>query len=352
MSLLDFDEMLVSIKNTQVKKYLEEAIKSYRIGNYRSAIITVWIATMFDLVKKFEVLVEQREPTAIQKWNDLKPKIEDHNNWEKELIDAAQAAAMISRYEADSLRALNKTRNRYAHPSFDEVGALFDPTPEEVRYFVRTLYDSVLSQPAQLGAFYVKQLLENIKNPTFFATKLFVEELVSVKDLAIEKFNRINKKQLGRLLKELFAALLAPSSDDHELNILCFVINLWGCQDELQDPAMISHNLNEYIVNQGLSDRLLEAVLNYPERIPQLSVQSQQQIEAALKKPEILLRPKYRESLRRLFAASDVLPLTQTLLSYVKTQVPIAEVIKRRSHFAEVLDNQFSQVFGPASTLR
>lgn len=196
MSLLDFDEMLVNIKNTQVKKYLEEAIKGYQIGNYRSAILTVWVATMFDLVKKFEVLVEQRETTAIQKWKDLKPKIEDHKNWEKELISAAQAADMISRYEAESLRTLIETRNRYAHPSFDEVGALFDPTPEEVRYFMRTLYDSVLSQPAQLGAFYVNQLLETIKNPTFFSTKLFVDELAQVKDLAIEKFNRINQKQL------------------------------------------------------------------------------------------------------------------------------------------------------------
>ncbi len=80
--MLDFDEILVSVKNPQIKKYLEESIKSYRVGNYRSAILAVWIATMFDLVKKFEVLVDQREPTAIDKWNNLKPKIEAHKNWE------------------------------------------------------------------------------------------------------------------------------------------------------------------------------------------------------------------------------------------------------------------------------
>ncbi len=86
--MLDFDEILVGIKNPQIQKYVEEAIKSYRIGNYRSAILAVWVATMFDLVKKFEVLVDQCEPTAIDKWKSLKPKIKDHKNWEHELIQA------------------------------------------------------------------------------------------------------------------------------------------------------------------------------------------------------------------------------------------------------------------------
>src|SRR4028119_663208 len=124
--MLDFDEILVNVKNPQVKKYLEESIRSYRVGNYRSAILAVWVAAMFDLVKKFEILVAQRESTAISKWKDLKPKIEAHKNWEMELIHAAKAVAMISRYEADTLEALSQTRNRYAHPSFDDVGTLFD----------------------------------------------------------------------------------------------------------------------------------------------------------------------------------------------------------------------------------
>jgi hypothetical protein len=269
--MLDFDEILVSVKNPQIKKYLEESIKSYRVGNYRSAILAVWIATMFDLVKKFEVLVDQREPTAIDKWNNLKPKIEAHKNWEKELIDAAKAIAMISRYEADTLEALSKTRNRYAHPSFDDVGTLFDPTPEEVRYFIRTLYDIVLSQPAQLGAFYVNQLLEAIKNPTFFTTKLFADQLASAKNDVSEKVSRINQKQIPRLIKELFQALNSPSSNEHELNILCFLINLWGTQTELQLPIKISTYWDDYISDKGLSIRALEAILTGLTQLSQAS---------------------------------------------------------------------------------
>jgi hypothetical protein len=225
-SMLDFDEILVSVKNPQIQKYLEESIKSYQIGNYRSAILAVWIATMFDLVKKFEVLVEQREPTAIEKWKSLEPKIADHQNWEQALIHAAKAVAMISRYEADTLESLSKTRNRYAHPSFDEGGTLFDPTPEEVRYFIRTLYDIVLSQPAQLGTFYVNQLLESLKDPTFFPNQLFVDELTELKDHVVDKVSRINSKQVPRLIKELFKALNSPSNKEHELNVSCFLVNI------------------------------------------------------------------------------------------------------------------------------
>jgi hypothetical protein len=121
--MLDFDEILAGIKNPEIKKYVEESIKSYSVKNYRSAIIAIWIAAMFDLVKKFEILVEQREPTAIEKWSKLQPNIENHRNWESQLIDSAEKVAMISQYEADSLKTLSKIRNRYAHPSFDEIGS-------------------------------------------------------------------------------------------------------------------------------------------------------------------------------------------------------------------------------------
>ena len=47
--MLDFDEILVSVKNPQIKKCIKELIKSYQVGNYRSAIISIWIAAMFKL---------------------------------------------------------------------------------------------------------------------------------------------------------------------------------------------------------------------------------------------------------------------------------------------------------------
>ena len=347
IKMLDFDEILVSVKSPQIKKYLEESIKSYGVGNYRSAILAVWIAAMFDFVKKFEVLVDQCEPTAIKKWNNLEPKIKDHKNWENELIDAAEAVAMISRYEAETLRALSKTRNRYAHPSFDDVGTLFDPTPEEVRYFIRTLYDIVLSQPAQLGAFYVTRLLEAIKSPDFFSTKLYADELTLKKDLVLEKINRISPKQLPRLVKALFQALNSPSSREHELNILCFIVNLCTAEAELQIPTSMSTFWDDYISNEGLSFWAALAILDCPEYLNQLSEQSQQFIEEYLR--VVFLKDKRSDkSFIKFLAYADVVPLAKSLLDDFPATIPLDEIIRQSGHYSDLLGAKFAEIFGEA----
>jgi len=343
--MLDFDEILVSVKNPQIQKYLEESIKSYQIGNYRSAILAVWIATMFDLVKKFEILVEQREPTAIEKWKSLEPKIVDHQNWEQALIHAAKAVAMISRYEADTLESLSKTRNRYAHPSFDEGGTLFDPTPEEVRYFIRTLYDIVLSQPAQLGTFYVNQLLESLKDCTFFSNQLFADELTELKDHVVEKVSRINSKQVPRLIKELFKALNSPINKEHELNVYCFLVNIWGAKSELQIPSEISSYWNNYILDKELNLRSLEAILSYPECINELSEQAQQKIEIAFKS-QILNRRRSSESVIKFLAAADIVPLAQSILNEASSLIPLDKILEQGGHYTYLFGDKFAPLFG------
>ena len=343
--MLDFDEILVSVKNPQIRKYLEEAIKSYRIGNYRSAILAVWVATMFDLVKKFEILVEQRESIAIDKWKQLEPKIKNHQNWEQELIQAAKSAAMISRYEADTLESLSKTRNRYAHPSFDEVGILFDPTPEEVRYFIRTLYDIALSQPAQLGAFYVTQLLESIKNSIFFPEQPSSGELTQLRDSVVEKIKRINSRQIPRLLKELFKALNSPISKEHELNILCFLVNIWGAKTELNLSTEVSTYWNEYILEQEISSTVLEGILTYPERINELSEKAQRAIALVLKS-QILKKLRHSESVVKFLTAADTVPLARTVLDEAPKLIPLDRVIKCSEHYACLFGDKFAEIFG------
>lgn len=348
--MLDLDEMLLSIKNTQVKKYLDESIKSYKVGNHRSAIITSWIAAMFDLVEKFQILVRDREETAIQQWNNIKPLIKDHKNWETKLLQAAKPAAMISQYEFDSLENLRKIRNKYAHPSFDEIGTLFDPTPEEVRYFIRTLFDLVLSQPAQLGAFYVNKLLEQIKNPSFFAAKPDLDNLSSSKDLVRDKFNKIHPKQVKRLLREFVDVLRHPESDEHKLNTLCFVINLWGYSDEWQINEDIASYL-DIIIDETLDIHTLRAIMNYPESINRLSDISKMRIEEVFK--NVIIRnleySKNRCLAKRFFAVSDILPIAQSILNDINSIFPDNQIkgnYQLENHLYTVLHDKFIPKFG------
>jgi hypothetical protein len=347
--MLDFDEILVGIKNPEIKKYVEESIKSYSVKNYRSAIIAIWIAAMFDLVKKFEILVEQREPTAIEKWSKLQPNIENHKNWESQLIDSAEKVSMISSYEWETLKQLAKTRNRYAHPSFDEVGSLFDPTPEEVRYFIRTLYDIVLSQPAQLGAFYVKQLLEKIKEPRFFSVKLVDKnDILSQSELVINTITKINQRQVPRLVKSLFAIVKHPTSDEHKSNALCFISNIWGNNESRTEIAdQISSQWDEYIgERQPASLLTLESILAYPECINRLSQISQASIEKVIKG---LLKQgkKVSYSCFEFLQYSDTIPVSKSVLDDLPNIVSVDEIIKLRGYYQEALGLEiFRDKFG------
>lgn len=352
--MLDFDEILVNINNPQIKKYLAESIKSYAVGNYRSAIISVWIAAMFDLVKKFETLVAEREPNALKEWKSLKPKIEEHKNWESELICKAKSVGMLSVYEADTLTRLSQTRNCYAHPSFDDVGTLFDPTPEEVRYFIRTLYDIVLSQPAQLGAFYVNQLKESIKESNYFYPKPSTESLKQNRDEVVQRLKLINSKQRPRLIKQLFADLDNPQNEAHKINILCFVTNSWDYAREsiLQELSrQITNSWDEYLDNhQDLDFKVLESLLCYPECFNLLSTKTCEIIED---KVDTLIRNDLSTKSSLIFSNflsyADVIPSAASLLQKAPEMISLDRLIKLHNLYLEELGkDRFSDTFGVA----
>jgi len=350
--MLDFDEILLGVNNQGVKKYLREAIKSYQVGNYRSAIIAAWIAAMFDLVKKFEILVKDREQEAINVWKTLKSKIRNHENWEQDLINAAHKTKMIGKYDKEVLDNFRNLRNRYAHPSFDEtsfseMGDLFDPTPEEVRYFIRTLYDIILSQPAQLGAFYVNNLIGSIKDPSFFSENVFLKDLKRTKEIVRDRLSLINSGQIPRLIQELFHSLHSPFSTNHELNLLCFLVNAWGLQkeDESFSDVNIAEMWNTYIQEKGLSLTILVGILSYPECINELSEESQEQISSAFEFHIFKCEEAPRTAVNFL-ASADVVPLAKTLLDKAPGLIPLEEIIQQSWHYKKLFGDKFSSLFG------
>ena len=54
--LTDLDKLLLRCRDPQSKVFLAEAIACYRAGAYRAAIISTWIALVFDLISKFKEL--------------------------------------------------------------------------------------------------------------------------------------------------------------------------------------------------------------------------------------------------------------------------------------------------------
>lgn len=55
-SLADLDELINKCRNEKSKEYLAEAVGCYKSGAYRSCIVTVWIAIIFDYINKLKEL--------------------------------------------------------------------------------------------------------------------------------------------------------------------------------------------------------------------------------------------------------------------------------------------------------
>ena len=55
-SLADIEALILRCKSEQSKEYIAEAVLCYRSGAYRAAIVSIWIAVVFDLVDKIREL--------------------------------------------------------------------------------------------------------------------------------------------------------------------------------------------------------------------------------------------------------------------------------------------------------
>ncbi len=74
--LADLEILLISIPDENIRAYAGEAVASYSVGAYRSAIVSIWIAVIYDLYQKFRYLDEQFNDAAarqsITEINDIR----------------------------------------------------------------------------------------------------------------------------------------------------------------------------------------------------------------------------------------------------------------------------------------
>ncbi|MBT1247358.1 MULTISPECIES: hypothetical protein [unclassified Thermosipho (in: thermotogales)] len=71
--IVDLEESLLTIYDTEVKELMKEAIDCYNIGAYRAAIILTWNTVLYDFYKKDKYLAENFEDNQAK---DLVSKIE------------------------------------------------------------------------------------------------------------------------------------------------------------------------------------------------------------------------------------------------------------------------------------
>ncbi len=203
--LTDLDELLLRCRAPQSKAFLAEAIACYRAGAYRSAIISTWIAVVFDLIGKSKELALTGDAEALRTVDDIERMYLTDNitaalSFERNILEQAREKfQLISYIEQEDLQRLFTDRNRCAHPSLRSLEESYQPSGELVRAHIYNAVVALLQHPPVQGRKAFQSILEAIESDTF-PTQV---------DRALEQYFRHSPLVRARptLIKDVIAVL-------------------------------------------------------------------------------------------------------------------------------------------------
>ncbi|HEV2611437.1 MAG TPA: hypothetical protein VGU61_14300 [Noviherbaspirillum sp.] len=162
-SLADIETLALRCRSERSKEHIAEAVLCYRGGAYRAAIVSTWIAVVFDLIDKIRELAASGEGKAkdielqyeryiaqIEAGNDqgLKGALE----FERKVLETCRnELQMLDPHQFTDLLRLRDDRHRCAHPSFQRIGEPYRPSAEHARLHLRNAVIHVLSEPPVQG---------------------------------------------------------------------------------------------------------------------------------------------------------------------------------------------------------
>jgi len=171
--LEDLDELTLRCRDQKAREYIKEAIASYRVGAFRSAIVGTWIAVCFDLIEKIRELAlagdkeaekQALEIDATRRTGDLTRALK----FERELLTLAKEKfELISPLEYIDLERLQADRNRCAHPSLTADEQAYTPSAELARLHIHSAITHLLQHPPVQGKFALDRLCSEIDSEYF-----------------------------------------------------------------------------------------------------------------------------------------------------------------------------------------
>ncbi|KMY03433.1 hypothetical protein V476_20810 [Pseudomonas syringae KCTC 12500] len=207
--LSDLDELILSCEDPRSRKYIEEAVRCYKAGAYRSSVVACWIAVAFDLVDKIKELAAGGDKEAqaeltrfetIQKANNLSGALA----FEKDLpLMAKDKFEFISHLEYLDLVRLVEDRNRCAHPSHVSDNQVFVASAELSRLHIHNAVISILSKPAAQGKAALERVLNDLDSK-FFPSSL--DDVVTLFEAGPLK--RCRSALMSNLLKILIKVII------------------------------------------------------------------------------------------------------------------------------------------------
>lgn len=199
--LADLESLVQTIDDPNVRAYAQESVNSYFAEAYRAAIVSIWIAVVYDLYQKTRYLAEQYKDNAAEQTIDEINKIRNSPDkkqiasWEREILKYAHASIhMITDTEYEHIKRIQKDRHRCAHPVLDSEGLLFQPSPELTRTHIRTAIEVLLSQPPVMGKASGEALTRDVEG------NYFPSDIEGVKKILEERHLFNSDKYVNNLL--------------------------------------------------------------------------------------------------------------------------------------------------------
>jgi hypothetical protein len=179
MSLGDLDELVLSCRNDEGRKYIAEAVSCYKAGAYRACIVSAWIAVVYDLLSKIRELAlsgdaeAQRIVADLNRWQPLIAKndlgaIKSSLDLEREIVHLANDKfGFFEGMEVVELGRLHDDRNRCAHPTYQGTEQPYAPSAELARTHLVHAVRYVLSQAPVQGKAATAQIIKLVESAYF-----------------------------------------------------------------------------------------------------------------------------------------------------------------------------------------
>lgn len=215
------EEQMQKVINPRTKEYLKEVVSSYQNGNYRSCVVVLYTAVIFDLLQKIMVLRAIYNDKGAEKIiKDIDQQQKDKPNsseWEGKLIEEVYAnTKIITAVEKEELLYLKKERNYAAHPiiSIDEDKLDLKPiTKETAADLIRKAFEIVFLRDSILAKNLFKEIVQYLNEHYSRVGREGLE-----KSLKLKYFNRMTQERKDKLFKDLWKFVFILENDECNKN--------------------------------------------------------------------------------------------------------------------------------------
>ena len=195
--LVDLDILVNRIREPRSKTYFLDAVKAYKAGALRTALTSIWVAVVYDLISKYRELNASGDAAAasfLRNWDEATKQrnVKRLLDLEMNIVDdATNNVQLLSPVARIQLERLREDRNLCAHPTFYTDENLFEPSAEMVRLHLVNAIDMVLSQAPLQGKAIFEQFGLDVRSIGFPTNETVAQDYVDQRYLSQTRPQRI-----------------------------------------------------------------------------------------------------------------------------------------------------------------